>query len=82
MRILYFGNAQDAVGVEYEDVEVFDKISSFAALLAWIHHHRPAVGHMIAANAARVAVDERVVGDEDHFLQPHTIAIFPPLSGG
>ncbi len=82
MRIVYYGNAQDITGTECEEVEVSDRISSLASLTAWFRLHRPSIGEMIAADAARVAVDERVVGEEDNFSQPRVVSVFPPLSGG
>jgi hypothetical protein len=44
--------------------------------------YRPEIGEMIASNDAKVAVDEKVVGELDVFPVPRTVAIFPPLSGG
>lgn len=82
MRILYFGGARDLTDLEFEDVEPGADISTLSKLLDWFSQHRPEIGEMISSNEAKVAVDEKVVGELDVFPVPQTVAIFPPLSGG
>ncbi len=83
MRLVYFGCVREALGVDGEDVDFPENVTSIADALDWLTerstNHASAFadrGKLRFALDQHMAKPDAAIGDASEF------AIFPPVTGG
>lgn len=83
MRILYFAWLRERLNKGEEVVEPPTDVRSVSDLLSWLSSNDEATGLALGdGRVIRAAVDERIVGHDASVVGAHTVALFPPMTGG
>ena len=79
VKVLYFGQARDAVGASSEDVT----LPSASSVRTLIHESNKAHAKLVPVSGAiRVAVNEEVADEDDSLADGDVVAFLPPVAGG
>lgn len=79
VRVLYFGQAREAVG-RGEEVVSLPSASPVAALVDHSMTAHPRLGKM--SGVMRIAVNEEIAERDDRLADGDVVAFLPPVAGG
>lgn len=83
MRVVYFAWVRERVGVDEEEIDLPEDVSTAGDLVAWLKDRSP--GHAFAleeADAIRIAVDRVHAQQDAPIAGAREVALFPPMTGG
>jgi molybdopterin converting factor subunit 1 len=79
VRVLYFGQAREAVGRREEVVSLPNSSSVGALIDLSMRAHRRLQG---LSGVVRVALNEEIAGRDDRLADGDVVAFLPPVAGG
>lgn len=82
INLLYFGRPREALNISGETVDVPDRISTLAELLAWLRGRGENWAKELADQRVRCAINQEVTDLSASVHEHDEIALFSPISGG
>jgi sulfur-carrier protein len=83
MRLVYFASVREAIGVDNEERDLAENISTVADCLDWLSrqgaHYEAAFDNR---SKLRFALDQKMVMPDAPLAGAIELAIFPPVTGG
>ena len=79
MRVLYFANVREAIGLDGEEVDFAGSLGELGDFLAYRGGGYEVLGDRASL---RVARDQVMAGFDDAVGNAREIAFFPPVTGG
>ena len=82
VKIVFFANLREALGVDSVDLQVSGS-SSVSALIAQLADQQsPEWLEMLTAENIRVAVNQDMINEDVDVVDGDEVAFFPPVTGG
>lgn len=83
MKLLYFAWVRERIGVGEETVDLPGNIDTVADLKAWLASRDEGYAYALEdPDIIRVALDKKLVGDDQALGTSQEAALFPPMTGG
>ena len=83
MKLLYFAWIRERIGLDFEEIERPDAVTTVDALLHWLRQRGANYAHALEDDKAiRVAVDQVHSDRDTDITNAREIALFPPMTGG
>ena len=82
LRLLYFANLRERVGVAEEEVNLPAHVKTGRDLLAWLKDRHPALAELLVMPSLKLAVDQEMRPMSAVLTGAREIALFPPMTGG
>ena len=83
MKLVYFAWIRERIGLESEEIERPDGLTTVEALIVWLRERGPNYAHALEDDKAiRIAVDKEHKDRDADITDAREIAFFPPMTGG
>ena len=83
MKILYFAWLRERLNRGEEDVSPPAEVATIADLIDWLASRDEAFAHAVEKRSLiKAAVDAKLVKHDASIVGAHTVALFPPMTGG
>ena len=83
MKLVYFAWIRERIGLESEEIQRPEDVTTVEALIAWLRERGPNYAHALEDDKAiRVALDQNHSDRDADITEAREIAFFPPMTGG
>jgi molybdopterin synthase sulfur carrier subunit len=83
VKILYFAWLRERLGRGEDEVAPPPEVTTIAGLIDWLAERDEAFAHAAQKRSLiRAAVDARMATPQTTITGAHTVALFPPMTGG
>ena len=83
MRLVYFARVREAIGVDGEERELPEGVSTVADVVGWLAGQSGQYATAFAEPVKlRFALDQKLVTEDTTIAGASELAIFPPVTGG
>jgi len=80
IKVLYFAAVRDVTGLEEEDLDLPERVSTAGDFMEWLVLRWPALGP--ATKTLRLARNEAFAEPSTRLAAGDTLAVIPPVAGG
>ncbi|WDR04072.1 molybdopterin converting factor subunit 1 [Devosia algicola] len=83
MRVLYFAWLRERLDRSEQQVEPPEQVKTVADLINWMAENDEAFALAVEKRSLiRAAINAQIVSHDASLADAHTIALFPPMTGG
>jgi sulfur-carrier protein len=82
VKIFYFASLREALGTDWEDLDLPPGVENVGQLRAHLVGRGGAWGALREGKSLRTAVNQRIAGPEKVVCDGDEVAFFPPVTGG
>lgn len=82
MKLVYFAWVREQVGLDEENVDLPENITTISDLMSWLSTRGDNYAVFENGHALRAAINQEHVDHNEAITGASEIAIFPPMTGG
>ena len=82
IKLLYFANLREALGISGEEIALPGDVANVAALRTHLAARGDAWQNLTQSKTLRAAINQRMAGPDATIADGDEVAFFPPVTGG